>query len=165
MGVKLHERPGKGWYVLTDWNGQRKAKCFGSTKADKKRAEEFADKLTARLKWAEQSGEPIALSRPDQAMPTVKTYLEEWLTSYAKVHCKPTTAGSYGSALELHVCPTLGERRLNEVTRVDIKRLIADLTGKGLKKQTIHNILTPLKEAYHHEMDDGLAIVAHTWLH
>ena len=23
MGVKLRERPGKGWYVLTDYRGQR----------------------------------------------------------------------------------------------------------------------------------------------
>jgi hypothetical protein len=139
MGVKLRERAGKGWYVLTDWKGQRKAKFFGKNKA---LAKDFKDKLAAKLKWAEQSGEPIALSRPDQSMPTVKVYLKEWLTSYAKVHCKPTTARSYESALELHVYPALGERRLNEVTRVDIKRLIADLMGKGLKKQTIHNILT-----------------------
>ena len=29
MGVKLRERPGKGWYVLTDSGGQSKAKRFG----------------------------------------------------------------------------------------------------------------------------------------
>lgn len=37
-----------------------------------------------------------------------------------------------------------------------MKRLIGDLSKKGSKKQTIHNILTPLKEAYHHAMDDGI---------
>ena len=37
-----------------------------------------------------------------------------------------------------------------------MKRLIATWWSHGLKKQTIHNILTPLKEAYHHAMDEGL---------
>ena len=31
--------------------------------------------------------------------------------------------------------------------------------AQGRKKRTIHNILTPLKEAYHHAMDDGLVTV------
>ena len=66
MGVKLRERPGKGWYVFTDWQGQRKAKCFGK---NKRLAQAFAEKLTAQLKWAEHNGEPLALSQPDQRCP------------------------------------------------------------------------------------------------
>ena len=58
-----------------------------------------------------------------------------------------------------HLLPVFGDRKLDEVSRADIKRLIADLSGKGLKKQTIHNILTPLKEAYHHAMDEGIVRV------
>ena len=50
MGVKLRERPGKGWYVLIDWKGKRKAKAFGK---DEKSAQLFAQKLTYRLKEAE----------------------------------------------------------------------------------------------------------------
>jgi integrase len=42
------------------------------------------------------------------------------------------------------------------VTRIDLKRLIAALVAQGRKKRTIHNILTPLKEAYKHAIDDGL---------
>ena len=47
MGVKLRERPGKGWYVLTDWRGQRKAKFFGKNKT---LAKDFKEKLEAKLK-------------------------------------------------------------------------------------------------------------------
>jgi integrase len=153
MAVKLRERK-KGWYVLTDWHGQRKAKYFGK---HKQQAKAFADKLSARLKWAEQSGEPIALSQPNQAMPTVKAYMEEWLTTYAEAHCKPTTAIDYRQVTNRHIYPAMGDRRLHEVSRTDVKRLIASLIGQGLKKQTIHNILTPLKEAYNHAIDDGIA--------
>ena len=153
MGVKLRERPGKGWYVLTDWKGQRAAKFFGP---DKKAAKSFMEKLAARLKWAEQSGEPLALSQPDGQIPTVKEHLTEWLRIYAEAHCKPSTALSYRKVIDKHLLPIFGERRLHEVSRADIKRLIADLVSQGRKKRTIHNILTPLKEAYQHAIDDGL---------
>ena len=65
MSVKLRERPGKGWFVMTDWKGQRKSNAFGK---NKKGAQEFARKLEARLKWAEASGEPVFLSQPNQGM-------------------------------------------------------------------------------------------------
>jgi integrase len=154
MGVKVGERNDKpGWWVFVNYHGQRTKKCFGT---DKRAAKAFAEKLAARLKWAEQSGEPIALSRPEQTMPTVEAYLREWLITYAEVHCKPTTAAGYRLWLEKYIFPSLGDRRLHEVTRADIKRLIATLYNLGRKKHTIHNILTPLKEAYHHAMDEGL---------
>jgi integrase len=155
MGVKIRELKGKGWYVFTDWNGQRKAKSFGKNKT---LAKAFADKLTARLKWAEQNGEPIALSRRDGTVPTVKDYLMEWLKVYAEAHCKPSTASEYRKAIEVYLIPAFGERRLHEVTRADIKRLIASLLVSR-KRRTVHNILTPLKEAYNHAIDDGVVTV------
>ena len=100
MGVKLRERPGKGWYVLTDYRGQRKAKFFGK---DKKQAKLFADKLTARIKWAEQSGEAILLSRPDQAMPTVGTNLHSWSVSPAETPITPQAKPSRAAIRAMRV--------------------------------------------------------------
>ncbi len=77
MGVKVRERLGKGWYVLSNWQNKRKAKCFGKRKA---LAKAFADKFIAKLKWAEQSGEAITLGTKDGTTPTGATYLTEWLT-------------------------------------------------------------------------------------
>jgi integrase len=153
MGVKLRERPGKGWYVLIDWQGKRKAKFFGT---NKKLANDFADKLTAKLKWAEQNGEAVSLNSSQNKLPTVQEYFTDWLTTYANAHCKPSTAKDYRQALERHIFPSFGPQPLNEVTRIDVKRLIASLVTKKLKKQTIHNILTPFKEGYHHAIDDGV---------
>jgi integrase len=153
MAVKLRERPGKGWYVLIDWKGKRKAKYFGKNKVS---AKAFAEKLTAKLKWAEQSGEPVALSRPNEQMPTVKDYFTEWQSVYADAHCKPSTAAGYRHVIVHHLIPVLGQRLLSDVTRADVKRFIASLVGQGKSKRTIHNILTPFKEGYHHAIDDGL---------
>jgi integrase len=82
--------------------------------------------------------------------------VEGWLTTYAEVHCKPTTARGYRQLLTVHVFPQIGDRRLDQVARADIKHMISVLLGKKLKKSSIHNILPPLKEAYHHAIDDGL---------
>ncbi len=156
MGVKLRERPGKGWYVFTDWQGQRKAKCFGK---NKRLAQAFADKLTARLKWAEQTGEPLALSQPDQTMPTVKAYLGDWLTTYAKVHCKPSTYRGYKRAIEQHLIPAFGDRSLHLLKRDEIKRLIARQIEAKKAKGTIQNYLVPLKAAYNQAKEDGLVVL------
>jgi integrase len=152
MGVTVRQRKDRsGYWVFINHNKQRTQKQF----SDKKLAQEFAKKIEARLKWSEANGEPIVLTQPDN-IPTVKAYCEDWLSTYADVHCKPSTAHSYRRALTIHIYPVMGSQRFDWVTRADIKRLISDLSKKGLKKQTIHNILTPLKEAYHHAMDDGI---------
>ena len=62
MGVKLRERPGKGWYVLIDWQGKRKAKSFGR---DKKRAELFAETLECRMKLAKNGGTPLGFTEKE----------------------------------------------------------------------------------------------------
>jgi hypothetical protein len=58
MGVKVGERKDKpGWWVFINHQGRRTKKYFGR---DKKGATAFADKLSARLKWAEASGENLS---------------------------------------------------------------------------------------------------------
>ena len=58
--------------------------------------------------------------------------------------------------LEHHIIPALGTRSLHDVSGTDIKRLIAEWLVQGNKNRTIHNILTPLREAYQHTIDNGL---------
>lgn len=53
----------------------------------------------------------------------------------------------------------LGQQRVDEVTRGSIKQLVARLNSLGLKKRTILNILTPLRELYNHAIDDGVVTV------
>lgn len=156
MGVKLRERPGKGWYVFTDWQGQRKAKCFGK---NKRLAQAFAEKLTAQLKWAEHNGEPLALSQPDQTMPTVKVYLGGWLETYAKVHCKTSTYRGYKRAIEQHLIPAFGDRPLHLLKRDEIKRLIARQIEAKKARGTIQNYLVPLKAAYNQAREDGVVML------
>ncbi len=153
MGVKLRERSGKGWYVFIDHKGQRKAKFFGKNKV---LAKKFADKLMARLKWAEQSGEPIALSRPDQSMPSIDTYLKEWLENSVKPYCKQSTYEEYARAIDHHLIPAFGARLIGSLTRGDIMRLVSTCAELGKSRSTIRNYLVPLKAAYNQGIEDGL---------
>jgi integrase len=156
MGVKVREVDGKGWYVFINWRNQRKAKSFG---ADKATAKEFAKKLSARLKWAEVSGEPLVLSQPDQQMPTVKGYMSEWLQTYAKVHCKPSTYRGYERAIHQHLIPAFGDKPLHELKREHVKRLIAEQMNSQKARNTIQNYLVPLKAAYNQAKQDGLVVL------
>ena len=152
MGVIVRQRKDKsGWWAFVHHQGKRTKRHFHT----EKEARHFSELLSAQLKLSEFNGEASPLADRNRQMPTVKTYLTDWLHVYAEVHCKKTTAHGYRTMCNQHLVPVFGDRKLDEVTRADIKRLIADLSGKGLKKQTIHNILTPLKEAYHHAMDEG----------
>ncbi|WP_447598421.1 hypothetical protein [Nitrospira sp. Nam80] len=72
--------------VFINYRGKRTKKCFGEGKQGKNAANLFAEKLSARLKWAETGGEPIVLSEPDNKMPTAGAYLSDWLQVYAQPH-------------------------------------------------------------------------------
>jgi len=148
--TKRKDRP--GWRVVAYHQGKEVTKTF----RDKKTAKDFADKLDAKIKWAEANGEPLALSQPDQAMPTVKAYLEDWLETYAKVHCKPSTFRGHTRAVEKHLVPAFGTSPLHLLKREDVKRLIARLSKEGKSKGTIQNCLVPLKAAYNVAIEDGL---------
>jgi len=156
MGVKLRERGKKGWYVLTDWKGQRKAKCFGEKK---KEAQVFANKLAAKLKWAEESGERVSLRHPDQAIPTVGKYLMDWLEEYAKVNCKISTYEDYERAIRIELIPAFGNRPLDRLKREDVSRFIATKVDKGKARSTIRNHLAPLRAALFQAVDDGLITI------
>ena len=154
MGVIVRERkdkPGTWWAFIHD-QGRRTKRSFRT----EQEARQFAEVMSVRLKLADVSGESVSLLRSAQICPTVREYVEGWLSTYAEVHCKPTTAKGYRQLLTLHVYPLIGNRRLDQVTRTDIKHMIGVLLGKKLKKSSVHNILTPLKEAFHHAIDDGL---------
>jgi hypothetical protein len=118
VGVKVGERKDKpGWWVFINYQGRRTKKYFAKGRSGEKAAKAFAEKISARLKWAEASGEPLVLSQPHQQMPTVKAYLEDWLEVYAKPHCKPSTYRGYKRAVNKQLLPTFGHLPMHALKR------------------------------------------------
>jgi integrase len=58
---------------------------------------------------------------------------------------KPATIRSYERALQLRILPALGEVKISELRRADVKALVKKLQGEGLSGSTIKNTLDPLR--------------------
>ncbi len=116
MSVKLRERPGKGWYVLTDYRGQRKAKCFGKNKV---LAKEFKEKLEAKLKLG-------SAGITTKAGVKVEDYAETWLDRIQHTR-KYSTHEDYQKMLRRDILPVLRGLDLEDVTREKVKVLAFDV--------------------------------------
>src|SRR5512134_3197128 len=126
MGVRVRQRKDKpGWWVFVHHQGRRINKCFGEGKSGEKAAKLFAEKLSARIKWAETNGEAVVLAQSSQPVRTVKQHLMEWLETYAKPHCKPSTYRGYKRSIEQQLVPCFGDLPLEALKRDHIKRFIA----------------------------------------
>lgn len=92
-------------------------------------------------------------------MPTVKGYLPEWLETYAKVHCKPSTYRGYKRAIEQHLIPTFRNRPLHLLKRDEVKRFITTQIEAVKARGTIQNYLVRLKAAFNQAKEDGLVVL------
>ena len=88
-------------------------------------AKAFAKNFEAKIKEAETNGNPVVLSQEEAAVPTLKEYTDNWLKTYVEGNCKPSTAAEYRRVCNGRLYPTLGQQRSDEVTRGNIKQLMA----------------------------------------
>jgi hypothetical protein len=152
MAVKVKQHKGK-WWVFIDHKGKRKAKCVGSKQA----AETAARKIEAKLTLGD-----FSLLDEKPQTPLFAEYATRWLEIYAKVHLKPGTWRRYSNDIRLHLTPTFGHKRLDAITRQDIRTLIAAKREAGLAWNSVRNFICPLREMLNHAVDDGvLAIHSH----
>ena len=148
MGVTVREWKG-AWWLFVNHQGQRKAKRVGTGEAGKRAALEAAAKVQAKLVLGERfQKEPKA--------PRLADYGPTWIQSYVRLTCKPRTVELYESMFQRHVLPTIGHLRLTEITREQLRLLLAGKADAGLKRGTLRNILAPLRELLNHALEDGL---------
>jgi integrase len=67
---------------------------------------------------------------------------EEWLG--AQHHLRPRTRGLYTTALDRHINPRLGNRRISDITVDRVAAFILELQQTGLAGSTIRGVMTPL---------------------
>ena len=95
-----------------------------------------AEAKRAELRLRRRRGERIQPTRQ-----TFEQYAREWLD---RQDVRPRTREIYGWALEQHLIPRLGRRRLDQITCDDVAALIAAMRRQGLKGWTITSALRPL---------------------
>lgn len=112
------------------------------------------------------------VSAPAKA--TLGKYLDDWVESSIKPHRADATYRQYKWLIETHITPHIGKKRIEDLRRPDVQRLIAlkatqtvqsrskdnSATGeKKLSRTTLRLIRAVLHAAYNDAIRDGLASI------
>lgn len=145
----IYQRADNRWVAVVSlgWqNGRRRRKnIYGPT------AEAVRVALTA-LRARLDKGERIE----DESKVNLKTFAARWLANIAP-DLKPRTVSSYKQLLDLHVLPTLGARKLRDLNRSDVRRLLNEKrTAGGLGKNSCRLIRAVISALYADAIEEGL---------
>ncbi len=86
--------------------------------------------------------------------PTVRSYSKHWLGLCAPL--KPGTIEGYEQKLRKHILPTLGRVHLRDLTRGQVKALLAQKLGARLSRDTVRLIHATLRAMLAAAVDDEL---------
>ena len=125
FGVRIHPSGKKVYIVKYRHRGRAVKTTIGPhgpvTPAD-------ARPRAAEIITAARTGrDPRAHGRYGAKSPTMDELVKRFLEEYVPAHCKPGTQEVYRSALEIHVVPRLGKRRVAEIERADMVALHHEL--------------------------------------
>ncbi|MBW1924197.1 MAG: site-specific integrase [Deltaproteobacteria bacterium] len=149
MGVTVRQKVrGKGqpWWVFISQNGKRTSRKVG----DRRAAERVASEIRARIQLGTFGFEE------KKPVPTFKEYAERFMKTYSAMNHKPTTRRSYRGALDKHILPYFGSKRLDEVTRSDIKDFITRKQSEGISPSTVRNLKSYLSAIFREALDDEI---------
>jgi len=150
MGVKVRERPKSSgvWWVFVDQRGMRKAKKCGP----KKLANQVAEIMEANLKL----GRPLLGEEEKPPLPTLHRFFRRFEEDHLETAVRETTRLSYKNSFEKHILPSLGNTPIDQISRTQVKKLVADLVKKNLAKPTIRIITAELCALMNHAIEEGL---------
>jgi integrase len=146
-------------YVLRAIQEKHRDSCREGEPGEKSPKELARDVETAKrheLALAAVGIQPPIPEEPKPEKPTLSVWATQWLSTYAKVHCKFATHRLYKQVLKDHLEPALGKKKLDEITRSDIPALIASKVDEELSKATVRNIMAPLRQMLGHAVEEGL---------
>lgn len=83
---------------------------------------------------------------PQQEVPTLEKFSDEFLTNYAVVNNKPSEVRMKRSVYKHHLLPMFGKRKLDEIGPRQIEAYKARKLADGLSKATVNNHLTMLRK-------------------
>jgi integrase len=148
MGVIIKKKRGK-WFVFVNYNGRRKAKCVGESKAA---AEQVKRILEAKLAL----GDLGMFEETDMKMPTFGEYADKWLKEYAGIECKSSTADGYEGVLRNYLRPRFAKTLLNAVKRDDLKQMISEMIAKKLSRGTIKNCIAVIRGMFNQAIEEEI---------
>jgi integrase len=109
------------------------------------------DARFARAEIQARLGRGDRIVRADRTLAEVG---EEWLAQ--QHHLRPRTRELYLTALERHIGPRLGNKRIGDINVDRVADFIRDLSDSGLAGSTIRGVMTPLKRILDYAARRGL---------
>jgi integrase len=92
----------------------------------------------------------------DSGNVTVEDYLARWLEDSVRGSVKVTTHAGYERVVRLHVCPTLGRKKLSALTPAHVQTLYRQKLDEGLSPKSVKYIHTTLHRALKQAVRWGL---------
>jgi integrase len=141
----------EAWWVRTRWGGNKKKdRRIGTTKTDKRQAEQIAKQINVAL----AVGTFEADGKRDKPLPC-DAELRQWHATYA-----PTMKPSYETLTEGHIrnhlAPFFGARDLRDLREADLLDFARVKLADGLAPKTIRNSLSILRRVFYLHQRDGL---------
>lgn len=91
-------------------------------------------------------------------------WLQEWICNYVKITAKQRTYTRYSEIINRHIGPNIGNRKISDLTAMDLQKFIAELlvngnkkTGKGLSSSAVNSIITVIQSSF--SVAYGLGII------
>lgn len=147
MGVKVFQKVrgrGKPWWIIVRTNGTARTKKIG----DRQAAEAVASELRRRLK----TGELSLPTDEGKRIPTFGEYGRKYVECYAKTSLKYSTYRGYETILRIHLLPELANKRLDQITRADIKAFLLRKQKDGMSTANIRVLISGI---FTHAVDEG----------
>jgi integrase len=144
MGATVR-KDGRWWRITLHQRGKRKCWLFQDRRVATLKAKEFDYRL-AMEGWGFWEKPADECFRP---------YAERQLALWREVTLKPSTFKAWSHSLQHHVFPVFGNTPLQEITRSVLKEFFIDLTQKGLRRNTVHNVLAPMRRVLQEAVEEG----------
>lgn len=154
MSVTVRQkRKGKGnpWHVFIHDNGIIRSKAVGDRRAAEAVASAIRRKMTA--------GEFLLDDPAESKVPEFYEYAKRYLDNYAKTALKRNTWEGYEVIIENHLKPVWQGKRLDQITRADVKTLLLQKQKDGYAAGTVENIKALVSGLFTHAYEDE--ILAH----
>jgi integrase len=85
---------------------------------------------------------------------TVEAYITEWYEAFKEADLSPSTRLNYLAAMNHHIFPNIGDRRMSAVTSTDLHKLMGTMSGMG--KTSIGNVKSIIKNAFREASSSGI---------
>lgn len=132
-------------------DGRVRARVLPDGPTTKGQAERAAKRVLRRLAEEHERGEA--------EIETLGQYLEQWLKRREKnPRIRRATSVNNAAHIKHHIMPTLGRRRLSELSPRVVRDWLIDLRDGPLKANSVRNIYATLKKALEGAVDEELLL-------